>query len=83
MVDVLAVGWLLLEGTGFEIHDTPDLMASHRLSAGAKGLLAGLLLANGGLHLFLRHTHKRQAARWFGIGALLPMILLVLSLWNG
>ena len=83
VVNVLAVGSLLLDGTGFEIHDTPDLMASHRLSTGAKGLLTGLLLANGGLYVVLRHAHKSQAARWFGAGAMLPMVLLVLSVWNG
>ncbi|MCB2380457.1 hypothetical protein LGH70_22885 [Hymenobacter sp. BT635] len=81
VVNVLAIGWLLLEGTGFEIHDTPDLMVYHRLAVGAKALLVGLLLANLGLFVYVRYTHTTQAARWFGVGALFPMLLLLLSLW--
>jgi hypothetical protein len=81
VVNVLAVGGLLLEGTGFEIHDTPDLMAYHRLAGGAKVLLVGLLLANLGLFVYVRYTHTTQAARWFGVGAFFPVLLLLLSLW--
>ena len=82
VVNVLAVGWLLLEGTGFEIHDTPDLMAYHPLSVGVKRLLVGLLLANLGLFIYVRYAHRIQAARWFGMGALFPLLLLLLILWR-
>lgn len=80
-VNICIVGWLLVEGTGFEIHDTPDLMAYHRLTVTARVLLVGLLLANLGLFVYARYTHKAQVAQWFGVGALFPMLLLLLSLW--
>ena len=79
VVNVLAVGWLLLEGTGFEIHDTPDLMAYRGLAVGFKMVLAGLLLANLGLFAYLRYTYQTQAARCFSMGALFPILLLLLS----
>ena len=39
VINALAVGWLLLKGTGLEIHDTPDGLAYHNLSVGYKASL--------------------------------------------
>ena len=73
----MAVVWLLIDGTGLETHDTPDGIVSHQLSGNSQLLLASLLLANLGLLLYLQFNNKRQAALWFGLGAMLPMFLLL------
>jgi hypothetical protein len=82
-VNGLAAGRLLGAGTEFAILDTPDLVYYHPLTVGFQVLLVMLLLANLGVFVYMRSTHKTQAARWFGVGTLVSLLvvsLLVVSL---
>ena len=66
------------------LHDVPGHggKSYSSVSGGCKIELTALLLANLGLFAYLLFKRKRQLVICFGLGAVLPMILLLVGLFS-